>query len=157
MDSKNLFGDIFTPITPDDRASFRATKGRARRLIFFFEHERVCQIGYIRKAFFRYQRISTATFSRSSTERMKPEAKIYEVVERETNAGRLEILYVDDRPREYCRRGKRAAGRLFCRRTPEKKLGRRLKKKRAAEIKDLAGRSERGRPFFRTEQSMKGG
>jgi FMN phosphatase YigB (HAD superfamily) len=64
---------------------------------YVFSNTNELQIGYIRRNFPFIKDFDGYILSFEHGA-MKPDARIYDVVERETNRRREEILYVDDRP-----------------------------------------------------------
>ena len=92
---KELFGDIFTPITPMIELHGEMRKRGVPTYIFSNTNE--LQTAYIRRHFPFIKEFDGYILSFEHGV-MKPDAKIYEVVERETKRRGAEILYVDDRP-----------------------------------------------------------
>ena len=90
-----LFGDIFTPIAP--MVELHATL-RARGVpLFVFSNTNELAVRHIRERFPFFSQFDGYILSYEHGT-MKPDARLYEVVERVTGRRRGELLYVDDRP-----------------------------------------------------------
>jgi HAD superfamily hydrolase (TIGR01509 family) len=113
---RELFGDIFTPITPMIELHSALRKRSIPTYIFSNTNE--LQIGHIRRNF-PFMKDFDGYILSFEHGAMKPAAKIYEVVERETNRRREEILYVDDRP-ENVAAGAARGWQVILQETPEK-------------------------------------
>lgn len=89
-----LFGDIFAPIEPMIELNDRLRQQGFRTYIFSNTND--IAVRHIRKAYPFFQNFDAYILSYEHRA-MKPDPKIYEVVERETRAEPAEILYIDDR------------------------------------------------------------
>jgi FMN phosphatase YigB (HAD superfamily) len=90
-----FFADIFTPIAGmvDLHTALRDRKIPT----FIFSNTNDLAISHIRRRFDFFGRFDGYVLSYEHGS-MKPESKLYEVVERETKRRGAEILYLDDRP-----------------------------------------------------------
>ncbi|MBI3876288.1 MAG: HAD family phosphatase [Verrucomicrobia bacterium] len=90
-----LFGDIFAPITPmiELHAALR-TRGVPT---FAFSNTNELAVRHIRERFPFFSQFDGLVLSYEHGA-MKPDAKLYEVVERVTRRRGAELLYFDDRP-----------------------------------------------------------
>jgi len=113
---KELFGDIFTPITP--MIELHSELRKKSIPIYIFSNTNELQIGYIRRKF-PFMKDFDGYILSFEHRAMKPDAKIYEVVERETKRRGGEILYVDDRP-ENVAAGAARGWQVILQETPEK-------------------------------------
>ncbi len=113
-----LFGDIFTPITP--MIELHSVLRKRNIPTYIFSNTNELQIGYIRRNFPFIKDFDGYILSFEHGA-MKPEARIYDVVERETNRRREEILYVDDRP-ENVAAGAARGWQVILQETAEKTL-----------------------------------
>jgi HAD superfamily hydrolase (TIGR01509 family) len=113
---KDLFGDIFTPITP--MIELHSALRKKGMPTYVFSNTNELQIGYIRRHFPFIKDFDGYILSFEHGA-MKPEAKIYEVVERETKRRREEILYIDDRP-ENIAAGTARGWQVILQETPER-------------------------------------
>jgi len=89
------FSDIFTEI-PAMVELHSALRDRGFPT-YIFSNTNDLAVGHIRRCFAFYDRFDGYILSYQHGS-MKPDAKLYEVVERETGRRREEILYLDDRP-----------------------------------------------------------
>ncbi len=91
----SLFADIFTPISPmiQLHADLRA-RGFPT---FIFSNTNELAVRFIRQNFPFFQEFDGYILSYEHRS-MKPDTKLYEVVEAQTGARGTEILYLDDRP-----------------------------------------------------------
>ncbi|HZR18222.1 MAG TPA: HAD family phosphatase [Verrucomicrobiae bacterium] len=112
----SLFADIFTPIQPmiDLHAQIRA-KGFPT---YIFSNTNELAVRFIRQGFPFFHHFDDYILSYEHGS-MKPDAKLYEVVESRTGARGAEILYVDDRP-ENIEAGMARGWRAILHETPEK-------------------------------------
>jgi HAD superfamily hydrolase (TIGR01509 family) len=91
----SLFADIFTPITP--MIELHAELRRLGFPTFIFSNTNELAIRFIRKQFPFFADFNGYILSYEHRS-MKPEARLYEVVEEKTGCRGAEILYLDDRP-----------------------------------------------------------
>jgi FMN phosphatase YigB (HAD superfamily) len=92
---ENYFGDVFTPIAP--MLELHAAVRRAAFSTFIFSNTNEIAITHIRRNFPFYADFNGYILSYEHGA-MKPDAKLYEVVERQTGGVGQEIVYIDDRP-----------------------------------------------------------
>jgi len=112
------FADIFTPIEPMVELHAQL---RARRVpTFIFSNTNELAIAHIRRSFPFFARFDGYVYSYEERA-MKPEAKIYEVIERVTGRQGAEILYLDDRP-ENAEAGRARGWQVIQHESPEKTL-----------------------------------
>ena len=90
-----LFADIFTPIEP--MIQLQAELRQAGFPTFIFSNTNELAIRFLRQEFPFFRNFDGYILSYEHRS-MKPDTKIYEVVEAQTGARGAEILYVDDRP-----------------------------------------------------------
>ena len=111
-----FFADIFIPIAPmvEIHEQLRA-KGFPT---WIFSNTNILAIGHIRKRFPFFKNFTGYVLSYEHGA-MKPDPKIYEVVERETGRRGSEILYLDDRP-ENIETGIQRGWQTILQETPEK-------------------------------------
>jgi glucose-1-phosphatase len=90
-----LFADIFTPIEPmiQLHADLRARSFPT----YIFSNTNELAVRFIRQSFPFFEKFDGYILSYEH-QSMKPDAKLYEVVEAKTGARGLDILYLDDRP-----------------------------------------------------------
>ena len=113
-----FFADIFTPIEP--MIALHAQL-RARGIpTFIFSNTNELAVAHIRQNFPFFARFDGYVYSYEQRA-MKPEAKIYEVVERLTGHAGAEILYLDDR-QENAEAGVARGWQVIQHETPEKTL-----------------------------------
>jgi len=89
------FADIFVPIPP--MVQLQATLRRSGRLSYIFSNTNDLAVGHIRRNFPFFANFDGYILSYEHGA-MKPNAKLYEVVERCCGHQGAEILYLDDRP-----------------------------------------------------------
>jgi FMN phosphatase YigB (HAD superfamily) len=89
------FGDIFVPIEP--MIQLQATLRQRGLPAYIFSNTNELAAEHIRRNFPFYANFDGYILSYQHGE-MKPAARIYEVVERESGSRGAEILYLDDRP-----------------------------------------------------------
>jgi HAD superfamily hydrolase (TIGR01509 family) len=94
-DFASLFADIFTPI--DAMVSLQSELRRKGFPTFIFSNTNELAVRFIRRNFPFFQNFDGYILSYEHYA-MKPDAKLYEVVESKTGARGAEILYLDDRP-----------------------------------------------------------
>ena len=110
------FADIFTPIEPMVKlhAQLR-TKGIPA---FIFSNTNELAVGHIRHSFPFFSDFDGYILSYEHGA-MKPEAKLYEVVEAKTGCRGANLLYLDDRP-ENIETGAKRGWQVVLHETPEK-------------------------------------
>lgn len=91
----SLFADIFTPIEP--MVQLQAKLRRQGFPTFIFSNTNELAVRFIRRNFPFFHNFDGYILSYEHGS-MKPEAKLYEVVEAQSKASGAEILYLDDRP-----------------------------------------------------------
>jgi FMN phosphatase YigB (HAD superfamily) len=112
------FGDIFSPIEP--MVGLQA-KLRARGFpTYIFSNTNDLAIHHIRRNFPFFANFDGYIFSYEHGS-MKPDAKLYEVVETQTGHRGADILYLDDRP-ENVEAGAARGWQVIFQETPEKTL-----------------------------------
>ena len=89
------FADIFTPI--DSMVELHAALRRRQMPTYIFSNTNDFAVRQIRRRFPFFNNFDGYVLSYEHGS-LKPEAKLYEVVERETGRCGPEILYLDDRP-----------------------------------------------------------
>ena len=89
------FADIFTPIEP--MVSLHAALQQRRVPTYIFSNTNELAVSHIRKHFPFFSRFDGHILSFEHGA-MKPDAELYEVVERTSRLGGPELLYLDDRP-----------------------------------------------------------
>ena len=94
-DFASLFADIFTPI--DAMVSLQSELRRKGFPTFIFSNTNELAVRFIRRNFPFFQNFDGYILSYEHYA-MKPDAKLYEIVESKTGARGAEILYLDDRP-----------------------------------------------------------
>jgi HAD superfamily hydrolase (TIGR01509 family) len=112
----SCFADIFTPIEPmvELQAALRARGLPA----YIFSNTNGLAISHIRRNFPFFSNFDGYILSYQHGA-MKPDARLYEVVERETGRRGGEILYLDDRP-ENIEAGAARGWQVILQETPEK-------------------------------------
>lgn len=90
-----LFGDIFTPIAP--MVELHATLRTRGVPLFVFSNTNELAVRHIREHFAFFAQFDGYVLSYEHGA-MKPDARLYEMVERVTGRRGAELLYVDDRP-----------------------------------------------------------
>ena len=113
-----IFADIFVPIPP--MIEFQAALKKRGVPTFIFSNTNDLAVGHIRKAFPFFSNFDGYILSYEHGA-MKPAAKLYEVVERETGRRGGEIIYLDDRA-ENVEAGAARGWRAILHETPEKTL-----------------------------------
>jgi FMN phosphatase YigB (HAD superfamily) len=114
----SLFGDIFAPMTP--MIELQAELKRRRIPTFIFSNTNELAVEHIRQTYPFFHGFDGYIFSYEHGA-MKPQAKLYEVVERFTNRRREQLLYIDDRP-ENIAAGAERGWQVILQETPEKTL-----------------------------------
>jgi glucose-1-phosphatase len=111
-----LFADIFTPIEPMLRLHADL---RARGFpTYIFSNTNELAVRFIRRNFAFFQNFEGYVLSYEH-QSMKPDRKLYEVVETQTQCRGAEILYVDDRP-ENIEAGAARGWQVILQEAPEK-------------------------------------
>lgn len=113
-----LFADIFVPILP--MIELQAALKKRGIPTFIFSNTNDLAVGHIRKTFPFFSNFDGYILSYEHGA-MKPAAKLYEVVERETGRRGGEIIYLDDRA-ENVAAGAARGWRAVLHETPEKSL-----------------------------------
>ena len=90
-----FFADIFSPIQP--MLSLHAALRQSRVPTYIFSNTNELAAGHIRRHFPFFSQFNGYVLSYEHGA-MKPESKLYEVVERTSRLGGPELLYLDDRP-----------------------------------------------------------
>ncbi len=111
-----VFGDIFEPITP--MVEIHATLRKQGIPTYIFSNTNELAVGHIRRSYPFFSNFDGYILSYEHGA-MKPQAKLYEVVERETGRKREEILYLDDRA-ENVAAGVTRGWRVILQETPAK-------------------------------------
>jgi FMN phosphatase YigB (HAD superfamily) len=111
-----LFGDIFTPIEPMIRLN--ATLRHQGIPTYIFSNTNEWAIAHVRRGFPFFADFDGYIFSYEHGV-MKPDARLYEVVERQTGRRNAEIFYVDDLP-ENVAAGAARGWQAFLHESPEK-------------------------------------
>ncbi len=111
-----VFGDIFEPITP--MIEIHAALRKKNIPTYIFSNTNELAVGHIQKSHPFFSNFDGYIFSYAHGA-MKPQAKLYEVVERETGRNRGEILYLDDRA-ENIAAGAARGWRVILQETPAK-------------------------------------
>jgi FMN phosphatase YigB (HAD superfamily) len=91
----NFFADIFTPIEP--MVQLHAELRRKRLPLYIFSNTNDLAITHIRRNFPFFGEFDGYVLSYEHCA-MKPDPRLYEVVERQVKRPAEEILYLDDRP-----------------------------------------------------------
>jgi HAD superfamily hydrolase (TIGR01509 family) len=91
----NCFADIFTAIEP--MIQLQAELQRRGMSAYAFSNTNELAVDHIRKSFPFYSKFDGYILSFEHLA-MKPNARLYEVVERQSGRREAEILYLDDRP-----------------------------------------------------------
>lgn len=111
-----LFADIFTPIEPMVQLQ---SELRAHGLLtYVFSNTNELAVRFIRKKFAFFANFDGYILSYEHGS-MKPEAKLYEVVEARSGCRRGELLYLDDRP-ENIAAGAERGWQVILQESPEK-------------------------------------
>lgn len=111
-----IFGDIFQPIPP--MIEMHATLRQKKIPTYIFSNTNDMAVEHIRRTFPFFNTFDGYIFSYEHGA-MKPQAKLYEVVENETGKHREEIIYLDDRA-ENVAAGAARGWRVVLQETPEK-------------------------------------
>jgi len=111
-----IFGDIFEPITP--MVEIHSTLRKKGVPTYIFSNTNELAIGHIRRSYSFFSNFDGYILSYEHGA-MKPQAKLYEVVERETRRKREAILYLDDRA-ENIAGGAARGWRVILQETPPK-------------------------------------
>lgn len=114
----DIFGDIFAPIAPmiELHAQLRARDVQT----FIFSNTNDLAIRHIRANFPFFAGFTGYVYSHEAGT-MKPDARIYEVVERRTGRSGAELLYIDDRL-ENVEAGAARGWRVVHHQTPEQTI-----------------------------------
>jgi 2-haloacid dehalogenase len=115
-DFKSFFSDIFAPIEPMVR--LHADLRRQGFPTYIFSNTSDLAVGHIRRNFPFFSDFNGYILSYQHGV-MKPDAGLYEVVERETGRKGGELLYLDDRP-ENVAAGAARGWEVILQETPEK-------------------------------------
>jgi HAD superfamily hydrolase (TIGR01509 family) len=110
------FADIFTPIEP--MVQLHAELRREGFPCFIFSNTNDLAIRYIRRNFHFFNNFDGYILSYEHGS-MKPEPKLYEIVEAQSDARGAEILYLDDRP-ENIAAGAARGWQVILQESPEK-------------------------------------
>ena len=110
------FADIFVPIEPMVRLQATLRQQGLRTYIFSNTNELAAE--HIRRSFPFFANFDGYILSYQHGA-MKPDARLYEVVERQSARGGLELLYLDDRP-ENVAAGAARGWQTILQETPEK-------------------------------------
>jgi HAD superfamily hydrolase (TIGR01509 family) len=113
-----IFADIFVPIPP--MIELQAALKKRGIPTFIFSNTNDLAVGHIRQTFPFFSNFDGYILSYEHGA-MKPSAKLYEVVERETGRRGGEIIYLDDRA-ENVAAGAARSWRAILHETPEKSL-----------------------------------
>ncbi|HYG33239.1 MAG TPA: HAD family phosphatase [Clostridia bacterium] len=113
-----LFGDIFTPIEPMIGLNKTLRQRGVRTYIFSNTNE--LAVRFIRRAFPFFNEFEDYILSYEQGA-MKPDARIYDAVEKRTGRRGADILYIDDRP-ENIAVGAARGWQVILQRTPERTL-----------------------------------
>jgi len=117
--SVSIFADIFTPMQP--MIELHAAIRQKGFPTWIFSNTNELAVQSIRKHFPFFAHFNGYILSYEHGA-MKPDAKLYEVVERETGRSAGEILYLDDRP-ENIEAGKARGWQAVLHESPEKTKG----------------------------------
>ena len=118
VEFRAIFGDIFTPIEPMIALHERLRSQGIPTYIFSNTNE--LAIDHIRRQFPFFSRFEDYVLSYEHRA-MKPDAKLYEVVEQRTGRRGAQLLYIDDRP-ENIAAGKARHWRTILHASPEQTL-----------------------------------
>jgi len=111
----NCFADIFVAIEPMVR--LQAALRRKGLAAYVFSNTNELAAGHIRRTFPFYANFDGYILSYEHGA-MKPDAKLYEVVERESGRRKADLLYLDDRP-ENIAAGAARGWQVILHETPE--------------------------------------
>lgn len=109
-----MFGDIFTPIP--EMVQLHADLVARGYPVFIFSNTNEMAVRYIRKKFSFFSRFDGYVFSYEHAS-MKPEASLYEVVEKLSGRRGGELIYLDDRA-ENIEAGRARGWRAFLHESP---------------------------------------
>ena len=112
----NCFADIFTAIEPMIR--LQATLQQRGMSAYAFSNTNELAAEHIRRSFPFYSKFDGCILSFEHGA-MKPDARLYEVVERQSGRREAEILYLDDRP-ENIAAGAARGWQVILHESPEK-------------------------------------
>ncbi len=112
----NFFADIFSEIPP--MIQLHAALRRRKFVAYIFSNTNDLAVEHIRRNFPFFADFDGYILSYEHGA-MKPNAKLYEAVERETSRHGAEILYIDDRP-ENIATGKDRGWQVILQETPDK-------------------------------------
>lgn len=90
-----LFANIFTPV--DEMIRFHERLSRQGVPTFIFSNTNEMAVRHIRREYAFFSKFTEYIFSFEHRS-MKPDARLYEVVEEKTGHNGEQILYIDDRP-----------------------------------------------------------
>jgi 2-haloacid dehalogenase len=113
-----IFCEIFEPIQP--MIELQSALKKRGIPTFIFSNTNALQLGYIRQTYPFFSGFDGYILSYEHGA-MKPDAKLYEVVERETRRRGNQILYIDDRP-ENIATGAARGWQVILQEIPEKTL-----------------------------------
>jgi HAD superfamily hydrolase (TIGR01509 family) len=111
-----FFADIFVPIEP--MIALHAALRRLGLPTYIFSNTNELAVGHIRRSFPFFSNFDGYILSYEHGA-MKPDPKLYEVVERQTAASGADILYLDDRP-ENIAAGAARGWQVLLQESPEK-------------------------------------
>jgi FMN phosphatase YigB (HAD superfamily) len=111
-----IFGDIFEPIT--SMIELHAALRKKRMPTYIFSNTNELAVGHIRRSYPFFGSFDGYVFSYQHGA-MKPQARLYEVVEEMTSRRAAEILYLDDRP-ENIAAGAARGWQVVLQETPER-------------------------------------
>ncbi len=114
-----MFGDIFEPMEP--MIKLHATLKQKKVPTFIFSNTNELAVAHIRRHYPFFSGFDGYILSYEHGA-MKPQAKLYEVVERTTKREREKIIYIDDRP-ENIEAGAARGWQVVLQETPEKTAG----------------------------------
>ena len=113
-----VFGNIFSPMT--SMIELHSALRQKGIPTFIFSNTNELAVAHIRERYPFFHHFDGYVFSHEHGA-MKPQAKLYEVVERATNRRREQILYIDDRA-ENIAAGAERGWQVILQETPEKTL-----------------------------------
>ena len=111
-----FFADIFSPIEP--MLKLHAALRQRGVPTYVFSNTNELAVGHIRKSFPFFSQFNGYVCSYEHGA-MKPDAKLYEIVERQSGRRQAEILYLDDRP-ENVAAGAARGWQIILQESPEK-------------------------------------
>lgn len=111
-----IFGDIFEPIAP--MVELQSTLRKKKIPTWIFSNTNDMAVAHIRRSFPFFSNFDGYVLSYEHGA-MKPDAKLYEVVEQQTGWKRDKIIYLDDRA-ENVAAGAARGWRVILQETPEK-------------------------------------